>query len=55
MKKIYDGERSVNLYVPKGYGIVNYKIENIQLDAIVDKIWGSKVPLKIKTTTLELL
>tara|TARA_R100000353_G_C6367007_1_gene157879 strand:- start:59 stop:496 length:438 start_codon:yes stop_codon:yes gene_type:complete len=50
MKKIHDGERSTNLYVPEGYGITSYKIQNIQLDTIVDKIWGSKVPLKIKTT-----
>ena len=50
MKKIYNGEKATGLHVPPGYGVGRYEIRTIALENILDQIWGSKFPLKIKDT-----
>lgn len=50
MNKIYDGQRSQQLFLPPGYHVGRFEIKTIKLENIVDKIWGSPTALKIKET-----
>ena len=50
MKKVYNGVLSNSLHLPPGYAVGRYQIRTIKLENIVDKIWGSNYPLKIKDT-----
>tara|TARA_R100001443_G_C3317369_1_gene169235 strand:- start:264 stop:704 length:441 start_codon:yes stop_codon:yes gene_type:complete len=50
MKKIYDGERTSDLFLPPGYGVGRYEIRTIRLENILDKIYGSPIALRVKDT-----
>lgn len=50
MKSIYKGERSDSLYLPRGYHVSGFQVKTIRLENILDQIWGSTVPLRIKDT-----
>lgn len=50
MKSIYNGDRTNQLHLPRGYHVGGFQVKTIRLENIVDKIWGSPVALKIKDT-----
>jgi hypothetical protein len=50
VKKVYDGTRSKNLFLPPGYGAPSFEVKVIKLENILDQIWGSPIALRIKDT-----
>lgn len=50
MDKIFNGQRSQKLFLPRGYNVGRFEIRTIELENIVDKIWGSPTAIKIKET-----
>ena len=52
MKKVYEGERSNSVRNPFNGSVIGQHVELkvVELENILDKIWGSQVPLKIKDT-----
>jgi hypothetical protein len=50
MNKIYEGERSSELYLPPGYRVGCYEIKTIKLEDIQDTLWGHSQPFRLKDT-----
>ncbi len=50
MKKVHKSDRTNKLHLPRGYSVGRYEIRTVRLENILDQIWGSRFPLKIKNT-----